>query len=101
MRWHAGCMMSDMRLLDSPRKFFWSGLVCVFLGFLLPLLIVIKVIENSFALSFFIYFLQAVGMILGVIAAAGIALKHRRKREIRKKEMEDQEDQEDTTGWME
>ena len=101
MKWRAGCMTRDMNLLDSPSKFFWSGLVCVFLGFLLPLLIVIKVIENSFALSFFIYFLQVVGMILGVIAAAGMGIRRRGKRELKRKEEEEQDEQDSTTGWME
>jgi len=87
-----------MRSLTSPRRLFLAGAVCVILGFILPLLIVIGVIENNFALSFFIYILQFTGMIMGVIAAAGISLDDRIKRQ--KPKEQDKKEQEDTVGWM-
>ena len=88
-----------MNFLNSPRKLFWAGVVCVVLGFVLPFLIVLGFIENTFALTFFIYTLQLVGMILGIMAGAGLALERRRKDKAKRKEEE--EDQESTTGWME
>jgi membrane protein implicated in regulation of membrane protease activity len=97
-------MMKDMNFLNSPKILLWSGIVCVLLGFILPFLIVIKIIENTFALSFFIYILQIVGMILGVMAAASLALERRRKDKAKGKKQEEnqeeQEEQEDTIGWM-
>jgi hypothetical protein len=90
-----------MKLLNSPRKLFWAGLVCVLLGFILPFLIVLKFIENTFALSFFIYTLQLVGMILGIMAAAGLAIdkrvKKKMKEEAQKKEANETESE---IGWM-
>lgn len=96
----AGCMMSAMNFLNSPRKLFWAGVVCVVLGFVLPFLIVLGTIENTFALTFFIYTLQLVGMILGVMAGAGLALE---KRRTNKKQARDDvpDEQESRTGWME
>jgi nitrate reductase gamma subunit len=89
-----------MNFLNSPRKLFWLGLVCVVLGFVLPFLIVMGILTNSFALSFVTYFFQLVGLILGVMAAAGLALERKRKDKA-KKEAEEPDEQESTTGWME
>ena len=93
-------MMNAMNFLNSPRKLFWAGVICVVSGVVLPLLIVLGSIENTFALSFFIYILQLVGMILGVMAGAGLALDKRRKDEVKRKE-DQPDEQESTTGWME
>ena len=93
-------MMNAMNFLNSPRKLFWAGVICVVAGFVLPFLIVLGYIENTFALTFFIYTLQLVGMILGVMAGAGLALDKRRKDEVKRKE-DQPDEQESTTGWME
>ncbi len=93
-------MMSAMNFLNSPRKLFWSGVVCVVLGFVLPFLIILGFIENTFALTFLIYTLQLVGMILGIMAGAGLALERRQRDSAKRKEREPDE-QESTTGWME
>ncbi len=93
-------MMNAMKNLTSPRSLFWIGLVCVFLGFILPFLIVLGYIENTFAFTFFIFTLQLVGLILGVIAAAGLALQKRRKEKEKRDKEHPEDDQESTTGWM-
>jgi hypothetical protein len=64
-------------------------------------LIVLGIIENTFPLTFFIYTLQLVGMILGIMAGAGLALENRRKDKAKRKAEEAEDDQESTTGWME
>jgi hypothetical protein len=87
-----------MKLLNSPLKIFWLGLSFVLLGFILPLLIVVGLIENTFGLSFFIYILQFVGMMLGVVAGAGLAIERRVKDKEKEKETPDE--QSDTVGWM-
>jgi high-affinity Fe2+/Pb2+ permease len=89
-----------MKFLNSPRKLFWAGVICVVLGVVLPFLIVLGFIENTFALSFFIYVLQLVGMILGVMAGAGLALERRQKDQDNRREQAP-DDQKSTTGWME
>jgi len=90
-----------MKLLNSPRKFFIAGLVCVLLGFILPFLIVVGLIRNTFALSFIIYFLQMIGMILGVFAAAGLAINRRKKDAEKQVDASENEDErESPIGWM-
>ena len=92
--------MNAMNFLNSPRKLFWTGVVCVVLGFVLPFLIILGYIENTFALTFLIYTLQLVGMILGVMAGAGLAVEKRQKDKAKRKSNEPDE-QESRTGWME
>ncbi len=88
-----------MKNLTSPRKLFWAGAICVFLGFALPMMIILGFIENSFALSFFIYALQLVGMILGAIAAAGLVIRRRNKKED-SVQSDKENPQESDIGWM-
>lgn len=65
----------------SPRTFILIGFVLVLLGFLLPLLIVIKVLESTFFLNFFSFIASVVGLFLGVLGAAQYALEIRRSRD--------------------
>lgn len=97
----AGYMTSAMKLLNSPRKLFWAGLVCILLGVILPFMIVLKFIENTFALSFFIYILQLVGMILGIMSAAGMAINKRYEEKMEQDAKQKEEDlTESDIGWM-
>ncbi len=100
MKLPAGYTMNGMKNLTSPRNLFWMGLACVLLGFILPFLIVLGYLENSFGLSFFIFTLQLVGLILGVVAAAGMALEKRRKEKEKRDKDHPEDNQELTTGWM-
>jgi len=93
-------MTNAMKLLNSPIKIFFAGLFCVLLGFILPFLMVLGIIQNSFALSFFTYTMQLIGMILGVISAAGLAINRRAKDELKKRK-EQEEGQESSINWME
>lgn len=54
-----------------PGRIIILGFILVFCGVLLPLLMVIRVIESSFALSFLSYTLSVGGLLIGII---GIAL---------------------------
>ena len=91
-----------MKLLNSPRKLFWAGLICILLGFLLPFMIVLKFIENTFALSFFIYFLQLIGLILGIMSAAGMAINKRYEDKLEREAKEREADEKESDiGWME
>lgn len=102
MKSPAGYTMSVMKLLNSPRKLFWAGVVCVVLGFVLPFMIVLGFIENTFALTFLIYTLQLVGLMLGVIAGAGLAFERRGKDKAKRDaKRAENDEQESTTGWME
>ena len=91
-----------MKLLNSPRKLFWAGLICVILGFLLPFMIVLRFIENTFALSIFIYLLQLIGMILGIMSAAGLAINKRYEEKLEREAKEREADEKESDiGWME
>ena len=69
---------------------FWGiGLVLCLIGFILPLLMVVKVIESTFFLNFFSYASGLVGMIFGIIGAAYYTAK-RRKRKTTSWEDEDE-----------
>jgi hypothetical protein len=46
------------------------GLLMVIAGVVLPMLMVVKVLESTFFLNFFSYFLSMAGTFLGIIGAA-------------------------------
>ncbi len=65
----------------SSRNILWIGFFLVLLGFVLPLLIVIKVLESTFFLNFFSFIVSVAGLFLGLLGAAQYALEYRRNRE--------------------
>jgi len=65
----------------NPRYIILTGFILVFLGFLLPLLMVMKVIESTFFLNFFSFIASMFGVILGLIGSAQIAVEIRRSRD--------------------
>jgi hypothetical protein len=65
----------------SSRAIIIIGFVLVFLGFLLPLLMVIKVLESTMFLNFFSYIVSVLGIFLGLIGAAQMAVEAKRSRD--------------------
>jgi hypothetical protein len=61
-----------------PNYLFIIGFVLVLIGFLLPFLMVMKVIEATFLLSFFSFIASTAGLFLGIIAV-GFYIRDRRK----------------------
>jgi hypothetical protein len=53
-----------------PKKIIAIGFVLVLFGFLAPFLMVIKVIETSYVLSFLSHAASVSGLLLGIIGAA-------------------------------
>jgi hypothetical protein len=53
-----------------PKKIIAIGFVLVLFGFLAPFLMVIKVIEASYVLSFLSYGASVGGLLLGLVGAA-------------------------------
>lgn len=53
-----------------PRNFILLGFVLVLLGFVLPFLMVLRIVEASFLLSFLSYGASVTGLLLGLIGAA-------------------------------
>ena len=54
------------------------GFLLVLLGFIIPFLMVMKIIEPGFFLSFVSYISSTIGMFLGLIGAAMYVRDHRR-----------------------
>jgi hypothetical protein len=65
----------------SSRRIILIGFFLVLLGFLLPLLMVIKVFESTFFLNFFSFIASVVGLFLGLMGAAQMAVEARRSRD--------------------
>ena len=53
-----------------PRNIIFLGLGLVLLGFVLPFLMVLRIFEASFLLSFLSYGASVTGLLLGLIGAA-------------------------------
>lgn len=53
----------------TPLKLIAFGVILLLVGFLLPFLMVIRVLEPSFAWSFLSYASSLVGLILGLLGA--------------------------------
>lgn len=65
----------------SARTILLIGFLMVLAGFVLPLLIVLKLLESTFFLNFFSFTVSTAGLFLGLIGAAQVALEIRHKRE--------------------
>jgi vacuolar-type H+-ATPase subunit I/STV1 len=65
----------------GPRAIIFTGFLLVFLGFLLPLLMVMKVLESSFPLDFIAAISSILGLFLGIMGTAQYALEIRHKRD--------------------
>jgi hypothetical protein len=61
----------------SARELILIGFLLVFFGFLMPLLMTIRVIEASFLLSFVSYGASIVGLVMGTYGAAIIVRSRR------------------------
>jgi hypothetical protein len=57
-------------MLRNPLFGLFVGFMLVFLGFLLPLLMVVKVLESTFFLNFFSFTASTLGLFLGIISTA-------------------------------
>jgi hypothetical protein len=62
----------------QPNYLFIIGFVLVLIGFVLPFLMVLKVIEATFFLSFLSFITSTAGLFLGIIAV-GFYIRDRRK----------------------
>jgi len=63
----------------TPKQMVWAGFVLLLAGAVLPLLMVVQIIESSFALSFISYASSVVGLVLGTIGAIMLGVSKKRK----------------------
>ena len=66
-----------MRL--QPKKLIGIGFILVFLGFIIPFLIVIKILPSTFFLNFFSFAASVGGLYLGIIGASGLYVERKHK----------------------
>jgi hypothetical protein len=62
----------------QPRTIIIIGFILVLAGFVLPLLMVIRVLESTFFLNFLAFAASVAGLFLGIIGAAGYIRERRR-----------------------
>jgi hypothetical protein len=65
----------------SSRTIILIGFILVLLGFLLPFLMVMKVLESTFFLNFLSFIASLLGLFLGIMGAAQMAVEARRSRD--------------------
>jgi len=63
----------------NPLYIIGLGFVLVMLGFILPLLMVLRFIPSTFFLNFLAYGASFVGLMFGIIGSAFYTARHRRK----------------------
>lgn len=62
----------------SPKTLILVGFVLVVVGFVLPFLMVMQVVESTFFLNFISYAASVVGMVLGMIGAVQYYVTHKK-----------------------
>ncbi len=67
--------------LQHPRNIIIIGFVLVLFGFLAPFLMVIKVIEASFVLSFVSHGASVAGLLMGMVGTAWYVQQDKSKRQ--------------------
>jgi hypothetical protein len=65
----------------SSRAILVIGFIMVLLGFVLPFLMVLKVLESTYFLNFFSYTVSLLGIFLGLMGSARMAAEFRSKRD--------------------
>ena len=73
----------------SARQTLVIGFVCVFIAFITPWLMLLRVLPNSLLLGFITYGLSVVGLALGIIGASRLGLERRTKKDLEESGMEE------------
>lgn len=63
----------------SPKNLMIIGFFCVFIGAVIPWMIVLRVLESTFFLNFLSYFGTVAGIFLGMVGAATYVREVRNK----------------------
>lgn len=79
-----------MRFL-SPGRLIAIGFLMVVLGFILPMLMVLQMLEASFLLIFIAYAVSGGGLLLGFVGAAFIVMGSRHKKRDRDRDYDHEE----------
>ncbi len=64
----------------KPSYFILTGFILVVVGFTLPFLMVLQVIQSTFFLDFLAYAASFGGLLLGIVGSALYTADHRKRR---------------------
>ncbi len=62
----------------DPKLLLGIGLLLLFTGFILPVLMIMRVLPSTFFLNFLSYTASFVGLVLGMLGAMLVVLRNRR-----------------------
>lgn len=68
-------------ILDHPKKLIAISIVMLILGFVLPFLMAIKVLDSTLFLNFFSYVMQVLGLLLGIAGVTVLKAKQGKKHD--------------------
>jgi hypothetical protein len=73
--------MLVIQMIDDldPRLFLAIGFILLILGWILPVLMIVQVIQSTLFLDFLSYVFSFIGLSSGVIGSITYVAKHRRK----------------------
>jgi len=63
----------------EPKYLFGGGCLLLIIGWVIPLLMIMQMLESTFFLNFFAYGASLIGLVMGFIGAIGYILRNRRK----------------------
>ncbi len=58
------------------------GFFLVLMGFIIPVMIIMKYLRSTFFLNFLAYACSVAGLMMGIIGAANSAILHRRRKNL-------------------
>ena len=64
----------------NPRNLFIIGFILLFLGLIIPVLMVLQIIKSTFFLNFFAYASSVLGLLLGIVSSAYMVVRSRKKK---------------------
>jgi len=64
----------------NPRNLFIIGFILLFLGLIIPMLMVLQIIKSTLFLNFFAYASSVLGLLLGIVSSAYMVVRSRKKK---------------------
>jgi membrane protein implicated in regulation of membrane protease activity len=64
----------------NPRNLFIIGFILLFLGLIIPVLMVLQIIKSTLFLNFFAYASSVLGLLLGIVSSAYMVVRSRKKK---------------------
>lgn len=65
--------------ITEPKFLFIAGVLLLIIGWVLPLLMIMQMLESTFFLNFLSYICSFLGLMMGFVGAINYISRHRRK----------------------